>query len=636
ARASESLETDDTLASLVMAKQSDSPHAVIRDSVTTSLSQSNSACPSPVHRDIDRERERDRSDRRRVSLMCGCMGRSAQGDAPTPIADMVPSVSEPAILKGALLYLNALLAKLNLVEPAMSLSIARRKLVAHVTTHPNMCTNILLKEHTKARGRMADLLCRERDAALVEIADRERERERGPSIQGSRWTMEGPEDVFGDEGVTEEFGVPDSPSITAPPPLSQSKGREGERERVAVTQRQTTVEIPQQREAERERETLTQDDLAMLQRGRYSVVAEARQAEADDVTGISRIGTLSSVEAIDRYRAVFPEPVSRRDLRPENCPVIYTKQRGRMRSFPHSPPPRVGGVIPSVTPSVPGRRGRDKRRMGIHLTVFVHGFRGSSGDVRLLRDMLVLQRLTRKSGHSKYEHIISTCNEEYTTHSILELGQRLAEEIHAGCDMTAVERVDFVGHSLGGVIIRSALETELLAPLLPRLGHLLTFNAPHAGTVSGPNAIVSSALSVMRAASMAKETSLRDLNLMVSKQQEEPYLLTLAGARSLRMFRRIILVTAVGDGFVSPLTALARPIDPGSPAKKVAVQHTVSETMRHNMPNVTEVVLSYGLKMTADASILDEKLGRTAHIRALNDLSVIEMVLSVTGFGGST
>jgi len=44
-------------------------------------------------------------------------------------------------------------------------------------------------------------------------------------------------------------------------------------------------------------------------------------------------------------------------------------------------------------------------------------------------------------------------------------------------------RISFVGHSLGNIIIRSALTNPLLEHLLPKLHTFLSLSGPHLGTL---------------------------------------------------------------------------------------------------------------------------------------------------------
>ena len=56
--------------------------------------------------------------------------------------------------------------------------------------------------------------------------------------------------------------------------------------------------------------------------------------------------------------------------------------------------------------------------------------------------------------------------------------------------LTAVFRCSFVGHSLGNLIIRSALTRLDMAPLLPKLYTMLSLSGPHLGTLYNSSGLV--------------------------------------------------------------------------------------------------------------------------------------------------
>lgn len=51
-------------------------------------------------------------------------------------------------------------------------------------------------------------------------------------------------------------------------------------------------------------------------------------------------------------------------------------------------------------------------------------------------------------------------------------------------------KVSFIGHSLGTIIIRSALTRPQLRPLLPRLHTFLSLSGPHLGTLYNTSGLV--------------------------------------------------------------------------------------------------------------------------------------------------
>ena len=52
------------------------------------------------------------------------------------------------------------------------------------------------------------------------------------------------------------------------------------------------------------------------------------------------------------------------------------------------------------------------------------------------------------------------------------------------------KRISFVGHSLGTIIIRSALARPQMRPLLPKLHTFLSLSGPHLGTLYNSSGLV--------------------------------------------------------------------------------------------------------------------------------------------------
>ena len=88
-----------------------------------------------------------------------------------------------------------------------------------------------------------------------------------------------------------------------------------------------------------------------------------------------------------------------------------------------------------------------------HLIVLVHGFQGSSTDMRIIKNLICIHFPSNL-------YLCSMYNENDTESSIYTLGSRLAKEINdfliENCVMH-LGKITFIGHSLGGLIIRAAL-----------------------------------------------------------------------------------------------------------------------------------------------------------------------------------
>jgi triacylglycerol esterase/lipase EstA (alpha/beta hydrolase family) len=86
---------------------------------------------------------------------------------------------------------------------------------------------------------------------------------------------------------------------------------------------------------------------------------------------------------------------------------------------------------------------------GAHLFVLVHGFQASARDMQLFKTNLF--ELLPKA-----QFLVSRSNEGKTDKSIEILGHNLAKEILTYVSLTPqkIGKISFVGHSLGGLIIR--------------------------------------------------------------------------------------------------------------------------------------------------------------------------------------
>jgi triacylglycerol esterase/lipase EstA (alpha/beta hydrolase family) len=117
--------------------------------------------------------------------------------------------------------------------------------------------------------------------------------------------------------------------------------------------------------------------------------------------------------------------------------------------------------------------------------VFVHGYQGNSFDMRLWKNILAV----------KYpDHILlsMTSNEDNTEQDIMFMGQKLSEEvkkwIKEWCPKDQFAKLSFVGHSLGGLIIRAALPH--LDKYRDKMHTILTLATPHLGYMLSSSKVV--------------------------------------------------------------------------------------------------------------------------------------------------
>lgn len=130
--------------------------------------------------------------------------------------------------------------------------------------------------------------------------------------------------------------------------------------------------------------------------------------------------------------------------------------------------------------------------------------------MHLFKDILSVMMPT--SGNVQY--LCSSANENDTEGDIISMGEKLANEICAYIKKNNLEklgRISFIGHSLGCVLIRSALTFPCLSPYLNRLYTLISLASPHCGYIFNENLLLSSGLYVLK--NWYKSTCLSQLSL---------------------------------------------------------------------------------------------------------------------------
>ena len=124
---------------------------------------------------------------------------------------------------------------------------------------------------------------------------------------------------------------------------------------------------------------------------------------------------------------------------------------------------------------------------GLHLVICVHGLDGNSADLRLVRTYL---ELGLPGAHLDF--LMSERNQGDTFSDFDTMTDRLVSEIlyHIETYQLNPVRISFVAHSLGTIIVRSALARPQMRPLLPRLFTFLSLSGPHLGTLYNTSGLV--------------------------------------------------------------------------------------------------------------------------------------------------
>lgn len=197
-----------------------------------------------------------------------------------------------------------------------------------------------------------------------------------------------------------------------------------------------------------------------------------------------------------------------------------------------------GAEIFGASSNLFSRDGR-RRENSNHLIILVHGFQGSSSDMRIIKNMLYVN-------FPNNLYLCSSINETDTESSISILGKRLSEEIQSylkeNC-IISLGRISFIGHSLGGIIIRAAL--PYLNELSNKMHLFLTFSSPHLGIIEGSSKLIRAGLWVLN--NFKKCESLKQLSLCDSLNIEECAVYKLAMEKGCEWFTHMVLVSSPQD-----------------------------------------------------------------------------------------
>ncbi|KAK9096813.1 hypothetical protein Sjap_022310 [Stephania japonica] len=197
--------------------------------------------------------------------------------------------------------------------------------------------------------------------------------------------------------------------------------------------------------------------------------------------------------------------------------------------------------------------GDAKLRSGrmLKIVVFVHGFQGHHLDLRLVRNQWLLI-------DPGADCLMSEANEERTSGDFREMGLRLAEEVIAflkkkmekaarsgGCKSI---NLSFVGHSIGNVIIRTALTESVMEPFLKYLHTYMSISGPHLGYLYNANPLFNSGLWLLK---MLKGVQcIHQLTLTDDPELENTFFYTLCKQKTLERFKNIIVLSSPQDGYI--------------------------------------------------------------------------------------
>ena len=159
----------------------------------------------------------------------------------------------------------------------------------------------------------------------------------------------------------------------------------------------------------------------------------------------------------------------------------YREEFKRLTSFPgalYSDRSNLGHFFPYFT-KLPDVINVESSQSA-HLIVCVHGLDGNSADLRLVKTYLEMALPS-----SNLDFLMSEINQMDTFLSFEDMTKKLVSEIlyHVKNSDMNIGRISFIGHSLGCILIRSAIQKPELASFSYKFHTYLSLSGPHLGTM---------------------------------------------------------------------------------------------------------------------------------------------------------
>ncbi|KAL5054602.1 hypothetical protein RYX36_035284 [Vicia faba] len=187
----------------------------------------------------------------------------------------------------------------------------------------------------------------------------------------------------------------------------------------------------------------------------------------------------------------------------------------------------------------------------LRVVVFVHGFQGNHLDLRLVRNQWLLI-------DPDMQFLMSEANEEKTSGDFREMGFRLAKEVISFLKkkMDKASRrgnlkdikLSFVGHSIGNLIVRTALAESMMEPYLRYLYTYVSISGPHLGYMYSSNSLFNSGLWLLK--KLKGTQCIHQLTFTDDPDLENTFIYNLSKEKTLEHFRNVFLLSSPQDGYV--------------------------------------------------------------------------------------
>ena len=256
--------------------------------------------------------------------------------------------------------------------------------------------------------------------------------------------------------------------------------------------------------------------------------------------------------------------------------------------------------------------------LGLHLIVLVHGFEGNSNDMRILKNEIGLI-------NPSIVFLPSAANQEDTGADIISMGKKLASEVKSYIkewnNGLIFKKISFIGHSIGGVIIRAALPN--LEEFKDKFWFYISLSSPHLGYVFSDSTLIKTGMWVLKRWKGSK--SLEQFMQNDNKDLNETCLYKLSEYHGLNWFKHVYLLSSHQDNY-SPYESSRIQFNSTSLSNDKK-----SENYKNMACNILSKITNNTLRRIDVNFVIQEKnfdtfIGRTAHIQFLENTDFMKIM----------
>lgn len=149
----------------------------------------------------------------------------------------------------------------------------------------------------------------------------------------------------------------------------------------------------------------------------------------------------------------------------------------------------------------------------------LHGLEGNSNDLRLWKTSI-----EQIYPLSHFEYLLCQSNHNLTQETFEEQGKRITEEVSEFLLAKEVlpEKISWVGHSMGALLVRIAANSAKLEPFRPLFEDFVSLCGPHTGLYYMDSAVVGAGLWLYekwKKAASLKQLALRGISIFYPKNR---------------------------------------------------------------------------------------------------------------------